>query len=279
MRASFLGSLIWVVSLALLEAELTWESREVGFQIEKPSFLIPVFFTCENTGLNPISVTSVVSTCQCLEVQAGDGPIAPSESRTILVVFRPGIRVGPQKIDFKLRTSEEKVYQLSLKGTVPKTLILDPPVLVWNVQESLEAQTFTVKIADGIPAKISEIYSMDENFLTSTQEAAGSLQVKVSPQQGKVRRLARVAIVTENEDQEKRSFFLLMRIADRDPNKAMGPKLKNALYRPEELETPARTYLKEQEGSLARRDERLLKDAAGSLSEKLPTRNSPKISE
>lgn len=278
MKTLFMGSLTCAASLTFLKAELIWESKEVEFQAEKPSLEIPVFYTCENKGQNPVSIVSVETSCNCLEVQAGSEPVAPLESRTVAVVFRPGMRHGPQKVDFKLKTSGDKAYQLSLKGVVPAPLILDPPVLVWNVQEGLEPRTFTAKLADSIEAKISEIYSMDENFLTSSQEVDGFIRVKVSPQRGDVKRLARVAIVTETEGQEKRSYFLFMRIADRDPNKTLSPQLKNALYWPEELETPSRKFLKNQNGALQKGNELLLESAAGSFLEILSTQNASKAS-
>ncbi len=232
----FMGLLF--LSHVELAAKLVWEEQELTFEAKLGQVEIPILFNCKNMGDRSIRFTSLSSPCQCLEIQLDTKDVAPGESRVIPVVFHSGHRQGEQRFTFKVYSDDgvnQEAHALTVSGAIPEMLTIDPPVLVWNAREGIEPREFTVKLAEGLPFEVKEIYSMDENFLTSSVHEDQMTTVSVHPQKGSVRRLARAAIVVETAEKKRKTFYVLMRIADRDPNIALSPKLKNALYWPEEI--------------------------------------------
>lgn len=222
-----------------VQAELVWTTKEAVFEAKVLQEDIPVMFNCVNKGDEPVRIISINSPCNCLQIHAESKIIDVGEQKAVIVLFRPEGRSGKQKLNFKVITDEggRTEHELTVSGIVPPTVMIEPAVLVWNKRENLEPRVVRVSVAKGVPLTIREIYSMDENFITKKEAdlEKGGFDVKIAPQNGEVRRLARMVVVAEDEGGKRYYHHLLMRVVDRENSEFISEARRQSLFWPEEI--------------------------------------------
>ena len=270
--------LAWGLMLVPAMGQLQWSEKQASFEAKVLQKEIPVVFSCTNKGRKPVRIMAINSPCNCLHVHIGNEPIAVDEEKAITVIFSPRGRHGQQKLPFKIITDEggRKEYSLQINGKVPASVVIEPSVFVWNKQENVNPRTAHIAVAKGVPLKIAEIYSMDENFLTSkvVNPEKGGFDVTITPQNSDVRRLGRVVVIAEDKTGKRHFHHMLMRVVDRKINEFVSDERKNALYWPEELAKLRGGKVPKQKQSPRAPDFEKLKK---SLSKPLPVEGAPKV--
>ena len=159
--------LLVIFALALsLHAELEWEDPIQEFYPGPEATYQTAYFTFRNMGLEPVSITSVQSSCGCTTTDLEKRTYAAGESGTIEARFDFGKRTGLQVKEIYVTTDAPNMLKeiLELKVHIPTLLTVSPRSLYWRHEENREPKSIRVSIENDQPVHIERVESTNPDF-------------------------------------------------------------------------------------------------------------------
>lgn len=152
MRATSLAAFVFslLAGVPSLRAELKFEATEISLKPKIGEKELRAEFKFTNTGLEPISIKSVHSSCGCTVPDKPTDPIAPNASGVIPVSYKPADRQGRQAQAIEVETSDGKHHELRLVVDLPVRVTFTPRLVLFRGADA-EAKLVTVTFgeADG----------------------------------------------------------------------------------------------------------------------------------
>jgi hypothetical protein len=155
--------LVCVVTVPLLAA-IDFETTEL---VVKPVPGGPRKLTGEfkfkNTGVEPVTITEVHSSCGCTVPETPKEPVAPGGSGVIPVTYSGGDRQGKQTQHIQVKTSDGNSFELRLVAELPVRVSFSPRLLLLGRSDN-EPKTATVTFSDDLPVTLTEVVSQSAGF-------------------------------------------------------------------------------------------------------------------
>lgn len=122
-------------------------------------------FTFTNTGTEPVEITGVDSSCDCLQATASTKVVAPGASGTIRAHFTIADRVGTYTRTIIVSTSEDgAATALSVELTVPDVAELSPRSVEWKLGAAPAEQSVAIDVAPGLTLALTDVHPTSDAF-------------------------------------------------------------------------------------------------------------------
>jgi hypothetical protein len=114
---------------------LQWEQRVIEVTTSPKQEKVEVAFPFTNTSDKPVTIQSVVPSCDCTTAELKKKTFAPGEKGQIDVVFNVADSKGPQFKTITVTTEENpnESIDLTLKVQIPLPVEVTPRLLTWRV--------------------------------------------------------------------------------------------------------------------------------------------------
>jgi hypothetical protein len=134
MRATIPAALVCALlaTASSLRAELKFESSEVFLKPKIGEKELRAEFKFTNTGLEPISIKNVSSSCGCTVPAKPTDAIAPNAGGVIPVSYKPADRQGRQVQSIEVETSDGKRHELRLVVDLPVRVTISPRLVLFR---------------------------------------------------------------------------------------------------------------------------------------------------
>ncbi len=150
---------------------LTFESHLVTVNAPADAKEVKAKFTFTNNSTETITVKKMDAPCSCLSATItpksylADG-IKPGESGTITGVFQLGTFKGTVKKSIALWTDEGNAPSIFLEAEVviPVLFEIEPKTLIWDVGETHEPKSYTIKVNHTEPINIVSHRSTNTDY-------------------------------------------------------------------------------------------------------------------
>ncbi len=154
---------------ASVQAQVSWDQRQVELRTEPGAERIERSFAFMNQSERMLTIRSVKSSCGCTTTKLDKTAYAPGESGQIGVTFTLGDRKGPQVKKVVVRTDDPQtpVTTLTLNVEIPKLVEFSPRLLLWRADEPREAKTLDVQLNS---AEAIEVIGVEMDVLGDTNE-------------------------------------------------------------------------------------------------------------
>ena len=155
-----LAVLLCPPALARAGSALSWDRKQVELHPAVGDKEARAEYPFTNTGPQTVVIDSVRSSCGCTTVGLEKKEYAPGEKGRITVVFNLGQRRGLQAkgIQVKVRGESESAI-LTMIVRIPEVLKIDPPLVVWTVNEPLTAKSIRLTLASGTGVRLGKVTS------------------------------------------------------------------------------------------------------------------------
>jgi hypothetical protein len=163
----------------LLDATLQWDALAYNLQAKAGDTKTVATYTFKNTGKNPVDIARVESSCGCTTAELTKRHYNPGEGGTIKVVFTYGDRKGDQHktvIVSEEDNGARNVYPLELFVKIPESVVVEPRVVYWDINEAATSRTVRVKLAVGFNGKPvrARLYSEHSDFVVGDVKPVSS---------------------------------------------------------------------------------------------------------
>lgn len=132
LRLIGLSALLWHSGVAA--RSLQWEStrRELTALAGDPEAV--GFFPFKNTSASPVTITRLVTSCDCTVATASPMTLQPGQSGVIRAALKIGDRLGRQEKTIEVTTDDEltRPTQLVLHVTVAEIITCEPRTVQWR---------------------------------------------------------------------------------------------------------------------------------------------------
>ncbi len=151
--------LCWFAGSAF--AQLTWESTEQTFNSKQQDKEVVAKYKFTNTGLKPIKIQNVRTSCGCTTAALSKTDYAPGESGEIEAKFTFAGRTGRQEkaISVDSTANPEQPTILKLHVYIQETVKIEPDVVLWRVGEPPDPKAIHIAISDDTAARIVSVTS------------------------------------------------------------------------------------------------------------------------
>jgi hypothetical protein len=167
-------------------------------------------FPFSNEGTQPITLTSITTSCGCTTAALDKTVFRPGERGTIRTVFTKGDRTGEQLERVTITTDEpgKPSVKLELRITISDPLTIKPRLLIWKSSEPPSLKTVPLEVRPGQEIDILGIDSVPADFTakavldkgngiylvhltprTTSRPTAGRFFVLASARPGKILRI------------------------------------------------------------------------------------------
>ncbi|MCC6681685.1 MAG: DUF1573 domain-containing protein [Phycisphaeraceae bacterium] len=139
-RAWFILIIFVMAVPQLASAQLAWEQREVKLDSRLGDEAVEAKFKFTNQGKQPVTITSVKSSCGCATADLEKKVYKPGDSGQVDARFILGDRVGSQSKRIVVRTDSEDspITTLTIKVDIPEVLRIRPRLVYWRAGEKRE---------------------------------------------------------------------------------------------------------------------------------------------
>jgi hypothetical protein len=159
--AAIVSSLLLVTSACALE----WKTQSLSVKAAPLQRHAETAFEFVNRGDKPVTITSVDTSCDCLEATPSARTIAPGASGTINARFTVGDRFGAYRRTIIVSTDEgQEPVALSVELEVPEIATVSPRSVEWKLNGSTAEQVIEINVADGIDLNVVGVQSTSEAF-------------------------------------------------------------------------------------------------------------------
>ena len=187
--SSFAKLVLWgvITCQSCLAAGLSWSTPVLEVPCEPGQKKVVAEFSYSNQSDEPVTITTIRSSCGCTVVEKPATAIAPGEGGALEVVFTVGERVGPQRktirVTSKRADEPESVATLTLKTDIPELGSIRPRMLLWRINEGESLKVVRVDAPDGVTWSIPEdkTDSIPFNLEPRFDEETGVKQLAVRP--------------------------------------------------------------------------------------------------
>lgn len=171
MKNLILILLPFLLSTALLDAGLVFESRQLELEADLGDQKAEAVFKFRNEGEDPVLIKRVRSSCGCTVPELDKNEYAPGESGEIRALFTFGSRTGKQQKRVTVETDENggTVHTLMMVTHIPRWGSIQPQLLRWSLDEKPSLKEVRLRVDH--PEKISLTDHTDEMQNFSVEEA------------------------------------------------------------------------------------------------------------
>lgn len=175
--------LAWIV-VTLGQAafgKLVFEEQEIVHEAGMLDERAEGVFKFTNEGDQPITITSMKSSCGCTVPQLEKKGYLPGESGEIKAIFTFGARVGTQHKRINIVTDEpaENRYSLSLVTKIPEWVVVEPRILRWKAGEEPAPQQIRISVMNPDVVEVELPAGELKHFEMTREEAAGPDKAQV----------------------------------------------------------------------------------------------------
>jgi hypothetical protein len=190
--------------------QLVWESREISLQPTFADTRMVAPFKFRNAGSDPVTITSIRSSCDCTTAALEKTTYAPGESGEIVATFNFGNRTGPQEktIHVQSGTGKADMHVLSLKVSIPSPVEIKPALLFWKTGEARTEKTITVSVPSESPVKVLGVECSSTEVAAQMTPTAtpNEFALKVTPPNNDKPLMATLTLKTESAIPISRPF-------------------------------------------------------------------------
>jgi hypothetical protein len=181
-----LSSCLALVLLAAVHASaaLAWKTQHVSLRTVPLQRTTATAFEFTNTGDQPVTITSVDTSCDCLEAAASARVIAPGASGRIDARFTIGDRFGLYQRTIIVSTDDgQPPAALVVTLDVPEAATLTPRSLEWKLHGSAAEQTVEIAVTAGLTLEFLNVEPTSDFFTArlETVAAGRSYRLHVTP--------------------------------------------------------------------------------------------------
>lgn len=211
--------LAWIAcGLSPLQAELSFTKTLIKDEIFSGKELYEFTFPFKNTGLAPVRIIRMESSCGCTVAKIKKDVITPGEEGEISGTFNPIGRMGLQKQSITVITDHPKQESilLALDILIAKTLSIKPYALIWTKDQLAETKTvqiqMQVKGTEGESLKIENRLDDFETSLVNLAPDQGKYELRVKPTANTKSQRTTVRLTLEKDGKEKKTFIIYLLI-------------------------------------------------------------------
>ena len=176
-----------VVAFVLTDAavaELTWDRTRAEFAAAAGDPEVIALYRYKNTGTQPVSITSVRTSCQCTTAEPSISVIGPGQEGVLRTVFDVADRLGQQEKTITVSTDDPagKPTELVLRVNIAEIVTAQPRAVVWHVGEALAEKNIVLEAVDNF--RIRKIALPDDtgNFTCRVEPLpSGGFEFKITP--------------------------------------------------------------------------------------------------
>ncbi len=179
-----LSQVLLCLAAAASASALEWKTRHLSFEVAPLQKTTDAAFEFTNTSAQPVSITNVESSCDCLDVAPSAAIIAPGESGRINARFTVGDRFGIYRRTILVTTNEgTPPVALAVEFNVAEVASLTPRSVEWPVDGPAREQAVDIVVTPGIELTISHAQATSEEFShrLETVEAGRHYRLHVTP--------------------------------------------------------------------------------------------------
>lgn len=172
------------VLAALPALALEWPVTHLALKTAPLQKTTETAFAFTNTGDKPVTITSVDSSCDCLEVTPSAKTFAPGASGRIHARFNLGDRSGVLRRTITVATDEgTPPVALTVELNVPEVATLSPRSLEWKLHGPAAEQTVEIAVTPGLELTFSHVQATSEAFdhRLETIEAGRRYRLHLAP--------------------------------------------------------------------------------------------------
>ena len=148
MKKLSLTLLLVGIAFQMVSGKLVFEQEEIVHEAGLTEDRTEAFFKFTNEGEEPVTITSLKSSCGCTVPQLQKKDYLPGESGEIKAIFTFGARVGTQQKRITVQTDEAGggTYSLNLVTKIPEWVVIEPRILRWKADEEPTSQQIRVRL-------------------------------------------------------------------------------------------------------------------------------------
>ncbi len=205
---------LMLATASVAVAELTWEKPLQEFHRAPEDNEVVAKFAFKNTGVKPVEITRVASSCGCTTTRLEKRKIAPGESGEIEARFTFGGRRGEQRKTISVTTDDGRQVALELRCWIEETLTIAPALVFWRIGDEPAAKAVDVNVAGGQNVAITSIRSSNPRLKATlrTIEAGKHYTIEVQPTDTTQREIGQLAVQTDFPPDAPRSYTIHARV-------------------------------------------------------------------
>jgi hypothetical protein len=124
-----------------------------------------VAFAYKNVSSRPVTIRSIQSNCDCLQVGATKVTLAPGESGMVTARFTVGDRIGLYERTITVVSDDvPEPKRLLVSIDVPEAATATPNVLVWPIGAPADERTVDIRVAAGLNIIFQEAHPSNSSF-------------------------------------------------------------------------------------------------------------------
>jgi hypothetical protein len=201
-----LSPLFILISACSLSAAdgLVFEKQEHTFRSQPGQTAETALFRFTNTSEQEIRIESVRASCGCTAPELKKRVYAPGESGEVKAIFTFGSRVGEQRKPVVVKTSEPATYQLTIRGTIPELVRLQPRMVRWSLGEEPMVKTISIEVSPEAHLRFVDLEPSNGDFAVqaSPGEKEGQQIVSLIPKSTEKQTRASINARFENAEGE-----------------------------------------------------------------------------
>jgi hypothetical protein len=163
---------------------LEWKTTDLAIKAAPLQRTAEATFEFTNTGAKPVTITSVDTSCDCLEARPSAKTFAPGAHGTIDAHFNLGGAYGTLRRMIIVSTDEgSSPTALSIALEVPEIAQLTPRSVEWKLGGPGGEQTVEVVVVAGVQLAINDVQPTSDAFAhrLETVEAGRRYRLHLSP--------------------------------------------------------------------------------------------------
>ena len=166
---------------SLLGAEsLRWDQREIE-QTAAQRDIVKVAFRFTNVSADPVTIQSVIPSCDCTTAELKKNTFASGERGQIDIVFDVADSMGPQYKTITVTTAENPhdPIELLLKVKIPGLIDITPRLLTWQVGDATTEKPVDISLASQPAIIVTSAKSKDPEMETRLETIVPNRQYRL----------------------------------------------------------------------------------------------------
>lgn len=192
---------------------LVWEKSTIEAAAKPADKTVTVDFLFRNASDHPVEVRKIRTSCGCTVAESSQKTYAPGEKGTVKVVFTIGGRKGIQEKTVLVETSEKgSADVLTLRVNLPDSVKINKEMLVWEVGDPLEPQSFEVTVTEPGTSKVKAVRTLGTAFEAVLKEIEVGKKYLITVVPAATDRPAQGTVRLEVADPGTRAIYLRVRV-------------------------------------------------------------------
>ncbi|MCC6682232.1 MAG: DUF1573 domain-containing protein [Phycisphaeraceae bacterium] len=210
-RVWFIVIIFALAVTQLASAQLAWEQREVELDSKLGDEAVEAVFRFTNEGDQPVTITSIKSSCGCATADLEEKVYKPGDSGQVDARFILGDRVGSQSKRIVVRTDSEDspITTLTIKVDIPEVMRIRPRLVYWRVGEAQDPKTVHIEVMQQEP-EVRILHAQTSSDAISaklqTKKDGKSYELILTPNENAGVSNVTVRLVTDLPQEEEESF-------------------------------------------------------------------------